>query len=187
MKLCKVSYTDFVVWSNQQALRQRIFFDTDFIESALTKVELFVKQCILPELISKWFTNPNSSSQEINSATPVTFKSIQDEPHISANTTENTPDTHATDSQDWSISDDTHSFDHDNALLTSSCEESSQNSSLTGTTGLWCYCKQDESFDYMTGCNNQDCPIQWFHLSCAQIRMEEVPEGEWFCPECQQC
>ena len=48
-------------------------------------------------------------------------------------------------SQSW-----THLFDHnDNALLTSSCEESSQNSSLTGTTGLWCYCKQDKSFDYM--------------------------------------
>ena len=62
---------------------------------------------------------PNSSSQETDSATPVTFTSIQDEPHISANTTENTPDTDATDSQDRSISDDTHLFDHnDNALLT---------------------------------------------------------------------
>ena len=37
----------------------------------------------------------------------------------------------------------------------------------------------------MIGCDNEDCPIQWFHLSCVQMTMEEVPEGEWFCPECQ--
>ena len=64
MKLCKVSYSDFVVWSNQQAMRWRIFFDAEFMESALTKVELFVKQCTLPELIGKWFSDPDSSSQE---------------------------------------------------------------------------------------------------------------------------
>ena len=101
-----------------------------------------------------------------------------------------TPDTDATDSHDQSISsehDDALSLDdNDNALLTSSRDESSQKSSVTGTTGLWCYCKQDESFDYMIGCDNQDCRIQWFHLSCVQMRMEEVPEGEWFCLECQQ-
>ena len=83
-------------------------------------------------------------------------------------------DTDTADSQDHSTSDDAHSFDNNNALL----------NGITRTTGLWCYCKQDESFDYMIGCDNQDYPIQWFHLSCVQMRMEEVLEGEWFCPEC---
>ena len=100
---------------------------------------------------------------------------------MNPNTTENTPDTDTTNSQDQSISDDTHSFDHnDNALLTSSCEESSQNSSLTGTTGSWCYCKQDESFDYMIGCDNQDCPIQWFHLSCVKLEWKKCLKGSGF-------
>ena len=174
MKLCKVSYSDFVVWSNQQAMRWRIFFDAEFMESALTKVELFVKQCTLPELIGKWFSDPDSSSQENDfaySSTSVTSPpSTLDEPNVLTITSENTPDTDTADSQDQSTSDDAHSFDNNNALL----------NGITRTTGLLCYCKQDESFDYMIGCDNQDCPIQRFHLSCVQMRMEEVPEGEWF-------
>ena len=31
---------------------------------------------------------------------------------------------------------------------------------------LWCYCKQDKNLDYLIGCDNNCCPIQWFHLSC---------------------
>ena len=145
LKLCKVSYSDFVVWSNQQALRQHIFFDAEFMESALTKVELFVKQSILPELIGKWFSDPDSSSQENDfaySSTSVTSPpSTQDKPNVLTITSESTPDTDTADSQDQSTSDDAHSFDNNNALL----------NGITRTTGLWCYCKQDESFDYMIG------------------------------------
>ena len=53
-----------MVWSNQQVLRQHIYVDTEFIESALLNVEVFVKQCIIPELIGKWFTRPDATSQE---------------------------------------------------------------------------------------------------------------------------
>ena len=90
-------------------------FDAELFESALTKVELFVKQCILPELICKWFINPNNSSQETNfahgstSVTSPPTTSIQDETHVSTIITEHTPDTDATNLQDQSISDDAHS------------------------------------------------------------------------------
>jgi len=34
------------------------------------------------------------------------------------------------------------------------------------TINTWCYCGQDETYDYMIGCDNEECSIQWFHLSC---------------------
>ena len=56
---------------------------------------------------------------------------------------------------------------------------------------VWYYCRQDESLDYLIGCKNNFRPIQWFHLSCVNMTMlhmamEEVPDGDWFCPECHQ-
>jgi len=49
---------------------------------------------------------------------------------------------------------------------------------------LWCYCRQDENFDYLIGCDNSWCQIQWFHLSCVKMTMDDVPDGDWFCPDC---
>jgi len=42
------------------------------------------------------------------------------------------------------------------------------------TINTWCYCGQDETYDYMIGCNNEECSIQWFHLSCVHMTMDEV-------------
>jgi len=41
-----------------------------------------------------------------------------------------------------------------------------------GNTSLWCYCRQDEN--YMIWCDNEECPIEWFHLSCVNMTMDEV-------------
>ena len=34
----------------------------------------------------------------------------------------------------------------------------------------------------MVGCENPDCPSEWFHLQC--VGLLKVPSGKWFCPEC---
>ena len=34
----------------------------------------------------------------------------------------------------------------------------------------------------MIGCENDDCPRQWFHLNC--LGMDVAPEGDWYCREC---
>ena len=52
--------------------------------------------------------------------------------------------------------------------------------------GAIVYCRQDEDFDYLIGCDNQHCQIQWFHLSCVNMTMDKVPDGDWFCPDCRQ-
>ena len=53
---------------------------------------------------------------------------------------------------------------------------------LNSLQELWCYCQQNK--DEMVGCDNGDCPIQWFHMSCWNLTADELPSGDWFCPEC---
>ena len=33
----------------------------------------------------------------------------------------------------------------------------------------WCYCKKGEDYGAMIGCDNDQCPIQWFHFSCLKM------------------
>jgi len=45
----------------------------------------------------------------------------------------------------------------------------------------YCLCQQ-VSYGEMVGCDNQDCPIEWFHFGCMEIQSK--PKGKWYCPKC---
>ncbi|KAL8290632.1 hypothetical protein RQP46_002890 [Phenoliferia psychrophenolica] len=45
----------------------------------------------------------------------------------------------------------------------------------------YCYC-ETVSYGEMIGCDNDDCPREWFHLAC--VGLDEIPEGDWHCPDC---
>uniref|UniRef100_UPI0035901F9C inhibitor of growth protein 3 n=1 Tax=Myxine glutinosa TaxID=7769 RepID=UPI0035901F9C len=45
----------------------------------------------------------------------------------------------------------------------------------------YCICNQ-VSYGEMVGCDNQDCPIEWFHYGC--VSLKEAPKGKWYCPQC---
>ncbi|KAK3546725.1 hypothetical protein QTP70_033426 [Hemibagrus guttatus] len=47
----------------------------------------------------------------------------------------------------------------------------------------YCLCTQ-VSYGEMIGCDNADCPIEWFHFSC--VGLTTKPKGKWFCPRCTQ-
>jgi len=47
----------------------------------------------------------------------------------------------------------------------------------------YCLCNQ-VSYGEMIGCDNLDCPIEWFHFACVQLKIK--PKGKWFCPRCQE-
>ena len=34
----------------------------------------------------------------------------------------------------------------------------------------------------MIACDNQTCPIEWYHMEC--IGLSIAPEGEWICQLC---
>jgi len=45
----------------------------------------------------------------------------------------------------------------------------------------YCTCQQ-VSFGEMIACDNKDCPIEWFHFPCVDLKAK--PKGRWYCPEC---
>ncbi|KAJ8278076.1 hypothetical protein GJAV_G00083550 [Gymnothorax javanicus] len=45
----------------------------------------------------------------------------------------------------------------------------------------YCLCHQ-VSYGEMIGCDNPDCPIEWFHFRC--VNLSTKPSGKWFCPRC---
>ncbi|KAM4663449.1 inhibitor of growth protein 5-like [Discoglossus pictus] len=47
----------------------------------------------------------------------------------------------------------------------------------------YCRCHQ-VSYGEMIGCDNPDCPIEWFHFACVDLTTK--PKGKWFCPRCTQ-
>ncbi|XP_070509005.1 inhibitor of growth protein 5 isoform X2 [Chironomus tepperi] len=46
----------------------------------------------------------------------------------------------------------------------------------------YCLCHQ-VSYGEMIGCDNSDCPIEWFHFAC--VGLTTKPKGKWYCPKCQ--
>ncbi|WAR26318.1 ING3-like protein [Mya arenaria] len=45
----------------------------------------------------------------------------------------------------------------------------------------YCLCNQ-VSYGEMVGCDNDDCPIEWFHYPC--VGLTQAPKGKWYCPQC---
>lgn len=46
----------------------------------------------------------------------------------------------------------------------------------------YCLCHQ-VSYGEMIGCDNPDCPIEWFHFGC--VGLSQKPKGKWFCSRCK--
>ena len=47
----------------------------------------------------------------------------------------------------------------------------------------YCVCHQ-VSYGEMIGCDNVDCPVEWFHFAC--VGLSTKPKGKWYCPRCSQ-
>ncbi|CAI6350846.1 unnamed protein product [Macrosiphum euphorbiae] len=46
----------------------------------------------------------------------------------------------------------------------------------------YCLCNQI-SYGEMICCDNDLCPVEWFHFSC--VLLSTKPKGKWFCPKCR--
>ena len=53
----------------------------------------------------------------------------------------------------------------------------------TDTPETWCYCNTEES-GTMIFCDNERCPIKWFHVNC--LKITNIPKKKWFCPDCRK-
>ncbi|WIA42771.1 hypothetical protein OEZ86_008711 [Tetradesmus obliquus] len=47
----------------------------------------------------------------------------------------------------------------------------------------YCVCK-GVSYGDMVCCDNEECPIEWFHFPC--VGLTEQPKGKWYCPDCSR-
>ena len=68
IKLNDADYCDFVVWREDGIMVQRIFLNHDCISAALNGIPSFVKCCILPELIGKYFTKSPDFPSDLGGA-----------------------------------------------------------------------------------------------------------------------
>ncbi|XP_055451711.1 inhibitor of growth protein 1-like [Psammomys obesus] len=46
----------------------------------------------------------------------------------------------------------------------------------------YCLCNQ-VSYGKMIGCDNDECPFEWFHFPC--VGLKRKPKGNWYCPNCR--
>lgn len=46
----------------------------------------------------------------------------------------------------------------------------------------YCIC-EDISYGNMVCCDNDLCPIEWFHFDC--VLLSRKPKGKWYCPRCR--
>ncbi|XP_067938817.1 inhibitor of growth protein 1-like [Watersipora subatra] len=46
----------------------------------------------------------------------------------------------------------------------------------------YCICDQI-SYGEMVGCDNDACPVEWFHFDCVGVQCK--PKGKWYCPKCR--
>ena len=74
------------------------------------------------------------------------------------------------------------------SMLTEVTTSTSTESAAVTPTGnvekkLYCICQQEES-GRMIACDNEACPVTWFHVPCLQ--MQHTPKGKWYCDECRK-
>lgn len=46
---------------------------------------------------------------------------------------------------------------------------------------VYCTCRR-VAFGSMVACDNEECPIEWFHCPC--VNLTKVPKNAWFCASC---
>ncbi|EME45091.1 hypothetical protein DOTSEDRAFT_70966 [Dothistroma septosporum NZE10] len=48
----------------------------------------------------------------------------------------------------------------------------------------YCYCNRG-SYGEMVACDNDNCPREWFHLGCTELKEAPSEEEKWYCKECR--
>ena len=62
--ICNVGYGDFVVWTTNDLLIERIMSDQEFFERMAEPIEHFFIYSVLPEIIGKWLTRRPVATEE---------------------------------------------------------------------------------------------------------------------------
>ena len=167
--VCDVTYCDFVVctFSDQDDLYvERLSKNLTFWSECVPKAELFFRFCLLPELLGKWYTRRGNTPACSHSEPTVAQGSVM------ATTSEPTAQESGATASQVTVQEN---------VATTSYNEESMDATASGEK-LYCYCRGPEE-GTMIGCDNQNCKIEWYHLTC--LRYTSAPKGKWYCPECR--
>ena len=63
-------------------------------------------------------------------------------------------------------------------------EDASDDEEEQEDTREYCFCHR-VSFGDMVGCENKDCPYEWFHLDCVGLKKPPGEKDTWYCSECE--
>lgn len=69
-----------------------------------------------------------------------------------------------------------------NNTKTGANDDDDEEVSIDPDEPTYCLCDQI-SYGEMICCDNDLCPIEWFHFSCVSLTTK--PKGKWFCPKCR--
>ena len=64
LEVCKLSYCDFVVWTEKDVVVERIAADNQFFSNVIDSVQHFFVYGILPEIVGKWYTRKPVANSE---------------------------------------------------------------------------------------------------------------------------
>lgn len=70
MHICQAKYCDFVVWSQSEVVTLRVEPDKPFIDEVLKSITAFHQLCVMPELISKHYSNRFGVDSSVSAQSP---------------------------------------------------------------------------------------------------------------------
>ena len=173
--VCDVEHCDFCVCTfveddESEGLHiERIYKNEIFWLECISKAEQFFKTCLLPEILGKYYTRPNSNLTQVTDNEQPSISGTE-KLSICSNSSETINKGGTSDTNSKSSS-------SDQKVSASNSSNVCDNEEPT-----YCYCNGPDK-GKMIACDNPACPIEWFHVRCLGICY--IPKGNWYCPECE--
>jgi hypothetical protein len=163
-----MEFCDLCVWLGpKNTAIVRVLPDSDFWQDCVQKAERFFVHAVLPELVAHYFTRSKSSLN------PAAAKKTSTQSKENASS---------------SLLPRSGTVDQG---LKRPLSVSPQKQTLPATERdkkcrpLWCYCRRGENVDDMVQCDNKNCDILWYHLTCVSLTHLPSEDEVWFCPSCK--
>ncbi|KAK7495255.1 hypothetical protein BaRGS_00013437, partial [Batillaria attramentaria] len=183
-------FCDFVVWTEKDLCIVRVEPDPEFFSAQRERAKIFFEKVALPELVAKHFSRCHINCKPIASAHPsskVTKSKTKPVSSGASASQQPQPRLPLCSSPGKMNTAKTKEVTQKRALSISPTKKRSpvKRGSRSLKT-LWCYCRRTEEEDDMVACDNENCEVKWFHLSCVGLQCIPREDDAWFCPTCDQ-
>ena len=152
---------------------ERIYKNEAFWLECISKAEQFFKTCLLPEILGKYYTRPNSDLTQVTDNEQPSTSGNNDTQKLS--TSSNSSETINTGGISGTGSSDT--LDQNiSASNSNDVPDNDDNVFDNDEEPTYCYCNGPDK-GKMIACDNPTCPMEWFHVRCLGIRYIPTQEN----------